>query len=80
MLKKNKKKLKNKSIFADIVTVIKFEVDNTMYTYTEENFNDFAVLGKKSFSLGKILESSILKDDEKDIYKQEQVISEDRRL
>ena len=38
-----------------------------MNIYTEENFNDFAILGKKSFSLGKILESSASKEEIKNV-------------
>lgn len=34
-----------------------------MNIYTEEDFNDFAVLGKKSFSLSKIAASALSDED-----------------
>ena len=34
-----------------------------MNIYTEEYFNDFSVLGKRSFSLGKILDASVPKEE-----------------
>ena len=43
-----------------------------MNIYTEEYFNDFAVHGKRSFSLGKILEASVLKEETEHIDEEEQ--------
>ena len=45
-----------------------------MNIYSEENFNDFAILGKKSFSLKKVSKLEILNDELEDFDKEKKVV------